>query len=635
MTSSCYPPVLKDDDVLEASTSQSASASGATVPGRGSLLYPGGVDEMRSMVAEHERLHMDLNAHSSFGALLVRLGREVDRMGSDQGGLARHARLGELVECCRTTHEVYATPISLWHTVLSADDALDSYPGYRTYLELGRKLCHGFLEWSMAAEYLIVAACWVAMQIPLHELLKGTDEDTLEPATIPDVLRPDVRLQQIVDRRNSLDFTWLAKAVPEPWLAERAIDVSRTGLAFLDSFTETCIGISLRLYLQYGKLLESLGMPVLEWDGHCKYTTRRVADTPHPPALLSRSIEGTSAEYVSRTVKQTLRVVHPRLSLETHEQERLVRREPAGPLYARDITNFLAQSNTDWALVDFVADTLVPHILIVSRPVELLIEQYSPDARTVAVLRAAARDGVVTAVRMIGVPEGGGEIFTVLALLTEYKDLRLLSTLPTDPQRYPPDLISSISLSCMFARGWSDYWTIPLQIVTSPVAFCDVLPSSWMTMLEASEEDVDLAFITVLVKPSPGYSLAQIDSVGALVAECADAEGALDRWTVFFGSQGVIGSIAGALTYHATIKASTSAEVSRPTSPAGVVLARLSSEETWFDPAGMSYVKAQPVREPQVDQGVLQLCVALRRSLRARQAMWRRDWQDRQSSEER
>jgi hypothetical protein len=585
------------------------------------------------MVAEHERMHMDLNGHCSFGNLLVRIGKQVDRTDSSEVALAWRTRLGELVELCRTTHEVYATPISLWHTVRSADDALNSYPDYRRYLELGRELSQGFVEWSMAAEYLIVTACWVAMAIPLHDLLGECDETTLDPVSIPDALRPDVRLRAILDRRDSLDFSWLAETVPESWLTDRAREVTQREIISRASFLEMTTTISIRLYLQYGELLEAAGMPVLEWDGHCKYTSARIADTPAPPALLSCSAEGASADYVSRTVKETLLGVHPRLSLETYEEERLIRRDPAGHLHVRNIAGFPVQSDTDWALVDFVVDTPIPHILIIVRPVELIIEQYSPDDRTIALLRAAARGGVVTAARAIAAREEG-EIFTVLALLTEHEHLSLLCRLPTEPGRYPPDIISSTSLSCLFAGEWSEYWMVPFHLLSSPVTLCDMLPSNWITMLEASEETVGVTFSTVQLRPPPDHSLSHVDALSALVVERADADGMMDRWTVFFGSPGVIGALAGTLTDQATIKARISADPSRSTSPAAAVLQRLSGEEPWFDPMGISYVQVESASEPRVDRELLALWFAVRRSLQARQATWREQSDDRQLGEE-
>src|SRR5450755_712818 len=139
---------LEDDDVLRVSTSSLHAPTGFTLPGGGSMLYPGGRHELRAMVADHERQHIDLNGQSAFGHLLTRVGVYVTGTDKETSRRAR-ARLAALVDLCCTTHEVYATGPALWHMTQSADAALQDYPRYRRYLELGRMLCGDFKEDSM------------------------------------------------------------------------------------------------------------------------------------------------------------------------------------------------------------------------------------------------------------------------------------------------------------------------------------------------------------------------------------------------------------------------------------------------------------------------------------------------------
>ncbi len=612
---------LQDDDVLRASTSSLHAPSGFTLPGGGSMLYPGGPHEMRAMVADHERLHVDLNGHSAFGHLLARVGACVN--GTDQETSRRaRARLAALVDLCRTTHEVCATGPSLWHTTQSADKALQDYPRYRRYLELGRMLCGDFKEDSMAAEYLVVAACWVAMQVPLHSELKTYDEDDI--AAIPEMLRPDVRLQALLDRRESLDFTWIPDAVPQEWLTGRAIDISREGLASADSsFVERTTTLSVRLYLQYGQLLEELGMPVLEWDGHCKYAGARISELVDPPLLLSEAIDGTS-DYAAEAVRETLLAINPLPQLELHEQERLVRREPAGPLHVRPITDFPVQSVSDWALVDFIVDEPVPHILVVVRPVELVIEQYAPDERTVELLRGAARGGVLTAARVTTVPRPG-ELLTVMALLTEHAHLGLLTQLPTEPEQCPPYVVSNTSFSCMLVPAWGEYWVLLMQMLTTPVTLCDVLPSQWLRRLTASEDNSGLSFAITELHPPPGYDLVHVDALAAIAIELAEAHGMMDRWTVLFGSPGMIGPLAATLAKQHAVKAEEPDLLTSSIAPTSAVMARLASEEPWFDREGLSYVQPGELTEPKAGQQIVSWCLNLTRSLRARQAAWRKE----------
>jgi hypothetical protein len=617
------PDRLEDDDVLRVSTSSLHAPSGFTLPGGGSMLYPGGRHEVRAMVADHERQHSDLNGHSAFGHLLARVGVYVT--GTDKETSRRaSARLAALVDLCRTTHEVYATGPALWHTMRSADEALQDYPRYQRYLEFGRTLCGDFKEGSMAAEYLVVTACWVAMQVPLHEELRTYDEDAFDFAAIPGILRLDVRLQALLDRRASLDFTWIPDAVPQGWLTGRAIDISRQGLSSADgSFVEQTTIFSVRLYLQYGQLLEELGMPVLEWDGHCKYDGARISGLVDPPLLLSQAIDGTP-DYAAKAVRETLLAISPMSQLELHEQERLVRREPAGPLQVRPITAFPVKSGSDWALVDFIVDEPVPHILVVVRPVELVIEQYAPDERTAELLRGAARGGVLTAARVTTVLRSG-ELLTIMAPLTEHAHLGMFTQLPTEPERYPPNVVSNTSFSCMLVPAWSEYWVLPMQMLTSPVTLCDVLPSQWLTQLTESEENSGLSFAVIELHPPPGYDLVHVDALAAITIEMADAQGMMDRWTVLFGSPGTIGPLAASLAERQAVKVEKPDLLTSPTAVTSAVMARLAGEEPWFDREGLSYVHPGELTGSKVDRQVLSWCWVLTRSLRARQVAWRQE----------
>lgn len=609
--------------MLRVSTSSLHAPSGFTLPGGGSMLYPGGRHEMRAMVADHERQHIDLNGQSAFGHLLTRVGVYVNGTDEERSRRAR-VRLAALVDLCRTTHEVYATGPALWHTMQSADEALQDYPCYRRYLELGRMLCGDFKEDSMAAEYLVVTACWVAMQTPLHQELRTYDEDEFDIAAVPEILRPDVRLEVLLDQRASLNFTWIPDAVPQEWLTGRAIDVAREGLASADgSFLERTATLSVRLYMQYGQLLEELGMPVLEWDGHCKYDGVRFSDMVDPPLLLSEAISGTS-DYAAKAVRETLLAISPLSQLELHEQERLVRREPAGPLQVRPITSFPVQSESDWALVDFIVDEPVPHILVVVRPVELVIEQYAPDERTAVLLRGAARGGVLTAARVTTVLRSG-ELLTFMAPLTEHAHLGLLTQLPTESERCPPYVVSNTSFSCILVPAWSEYWVLPLQILTTPVTLCDVLPSQWLTQLTESEENTGLSFTVTELHPPPGYNLVHVDALAAIAIEMADGHGMMDRWTVLFGSPGTIGPLAATLAKQQAVKAEKPDLLTSPKAPTSVVMARLAGEEPWFDREGLSYVHPGELTGSKVDRQVVSWCLNLTRSLRARQVAWRQE----------
>lgn len=617
------PVRLEDDDVLRVSTSSLHAPSGFTLPGGGTMLYPGGRHEMRAMVADHERQHVDLNGLSAFGHLLARVGGYVN--GTDKETSRRvRVRLAALVDLCRTTHEVYATGPALWHTTQSADDALQDYPRYRRYLELGRMLCGDFKEDSMAAEYLLVTACWVAMQVPLHQELRTYDDDAFDIAAVPEKLRPDVRLQALLDRRASLDFTWIPDAVPQEWLTGRAIDISRQGLASANgTFVERTTTLSVRLYLQYGQLLEELGMPVLEWDGHCKYGGALISELVDAPLLLREAIDRTS-DYAAKAVRETLLAISPPSQLKLHEQERLVRRDSAGPLHVRPITDFPVQSESDWALVDFIVDEPVPHILVVVRPVELVIEQYAPDERTAELLRGAARGGVLTAARVTTVPRPG-ELLTIMAPLTEHAHLGLLTQLPTEPERCPPYVVSNTSLSCMLVPAWGEYWVLPVQMLTAPVTLCDVLPSQWLRGLTESEDNSGLSFAVTELHPPPGYDLVHVDALAAIAIELADAHGMMDRWTVLFGSPGMIGPLAATLAEQRAVKAEEPDLLASSTAPTSAVMARLAGEEPWFDHEGLSYVHPEELTEPKVDRQVVSWCLNLTQSLRARQAAWRQE----------
>jgi hypothetical protein len=426
----------------------------------------------------------------------------------------------------------------------------------------------------------------------------------------------------LLDRRASLDFTWIPDAVPQEWLTGRAIDISRQGLASADStFVERTTTLSVGLYLQYGQLLEELGMPVLEWDGHCKYGGTRISGLANLPLLLSEAIDGTS-DYAAEAVRETLLVISPLPELELHEQERLVRREPAGPLHVCPITDFPVQSESDWALVDFIVDEPVPHILVVVRPVELVIEQYAPDEHTAELLRGAAHGGVLTAARVTTVPRPG-ELLTIMAPLTEHAHLGLLTQLPTEQERRPPYIVSNTSFSCMLVPAWGEYWVLPMQMLTTPVTLCDVLPSQWLRRLTESEGGV--SFAVTELHPPPGYDLVHTDALAAIAIELADAHGMMDRRTVLFGSPGTIGPLAAILAERQAVKAEESDLLASSTAPTSAVMARLAGEEPWFDREGLSYVQVGELTEPKVDRQAISWCLNLARSLRDRQAAWRQE----------
>lgn len=156
--------MFDSDDIFRASCGDLAP-SGLTRPGVGIVLAAGGDPALRLVVDEHERLHMELNAASAFGILMALVGAGAfDLRDEDTASV-----LSGLVRLSRTTHEVYATTLSIG--VLPAAEqfaAMEQYHQYKRYLGMGRVLTCGFDQNTLVGTALAVGACVACMQVPLH-----------------------------------------------------------------------------------------------------------------------------------------------------------------------------------------------------------------------------------------------------------------------------------------------------------------------------------------------------------------------------------------------------------------------------------------------------------------------------------
>jgi hypothetical protein len=217
---------LDHDDILRAA-SLPAGASGFATPGVGATLRAGGTADSRAMVDEHERLHMELNGCTSYGLLLSYIGVGAAPL---RGG-ERIAALNRYVKACRSTHETYATSLSLSARSPRARlAALEPYTGYLQYLDRGETLANGFPLESVVGQAFVVAGCVAAMQLPLPAVLRRDPHWYLDAPSDEPALTPDHRLDVIARAiaRGDIDRTSARVCHQTSCEASRPI---RTGIA--------------------------------------------------------------------------------------------------------------------------------------------------------------------------------------------------------------------------------------------------------------------------------------------------------------------------------------------------------------------------------------------------------------------
>jgi hypothetical protein len=576
------------------------TAEGATLPGVGTILYPSGAPTQRAMVDEHERLHMELNACTSFGILLSVVGTK----GVDFPEPHRVEVLGTLVDLCRTTHEVYATTVSVWQ--MPADErpnALRDYPSYERFLRIGELLGGAYPPESMVAHALVVSACLVAMQVPLGLALAGRRNWGSTALDLSPSYRPDARLRELLTYRD-LDFSWIEHQVDQQWRAGYSAD------PYGDfEFKRVQIMVLIRAYHQYAWALGRGDIPVLPWDGHLHYVSAPVYSSVEAGRFESQ--HPTNTDLVAlRTATEAASDVHH--IIRSSERQSLRRATFGRPVYFNLLRRTPPSSATNWTIQHFVNHDGPSCFHVMVRPVEALISSYVvPDERAAA-LQAAANDGIVTAVRRVVRREG--QVATFLGLMTSSDDLALLLTAATLNDGFPPSAVSSISTSCLFSRQWRDEWLTALRLATEPVLLADLPPSIFLKG-ERDPDGFDFAGVSVEERAaSPG-----MDPIRGVAIGRHRAEGTIERYVVFMGGDVLINNFELRL---ADLPGATPNRESIAKSPATLVMLHLGRDEPEFHFRGLSYFAPSALEEPAMQPGEVDRWTGLARDLRSHQLQW-------------
>jgi hypothetical protein len=591
---------LDPSDFLRVAGGGTGTPEGITRPGRDVILSSGGTRDERILVDEHERLHVELNGCNSFGVLLSMVGAGLLEVPLAQ---ARDL-LGQLVEACRTVHEVYATTISVWsRPEVDRAGSLASYPSYRTFLKQGEELAAGYSPDSMVAVALVVGACVASMQIPLDLVLDSKGQGLGDEFKDH---RPNDRLRELLAavRADSFDFSWARTEVDGRWLEGRDPDPFGSP-AYKQAYHETLI----RIYHQYAWWLSRRGHPVLSWDAHLRYRdplafvpAGKFEDQHLAPAELEALAEATARRSNSRH------------GVRSSERQSLRRPRYGGPVRILPLEEIAV----------FAHFLDAPGLHLLARPVDALVSAYALSPGQESVLRRHSLDGVITALWTVA-EDGGTEPVTLLAPLRRAENLvAVLRGCVADP-RIPPSIVSTTSFSCLFSRRWLEEWVVPLRLVTHATLLYDLPPSVFLEVEVGSE----LRFTPVSFE-RPGQEDSDVDPLQGIAIERAGSVGLMDRWTAFLGSEVLMSNLVARLG---------DLEVATPdrsvfSGPIGTAMLHLAEEEPEFHFRGPGPCASASIREPAANPARFALWVQLARRFAAHQVTWKRTADQLAASEE-
>ncbi len=454
--------MLRDDDVLTGLLMAApAGAHGAHLPGAGTNVHvhTGTPSDEASMIAYHEAAHLGLNHLTAFGLMLQVMGAESLPPKSSP---TIHERLSAMVDLCRNTHEVFATTSGVWRSTADFDGALTSYPAYKQYFDAGRSLAGSLREGSFAAHTAVECACWAAMQAPVGELLHQHGVEGLTSELVPENLRPDVRLNVLLDAH--LDPRMLDVALPAAWrdklMVDGDLDVSDLYAAF--------IAVASAYYHAFREVLVEAGLPTFAFDEHKSDPALRSWLEVHPPQVAGPILSRPGADGIDRfwtvAISDAERVVvwsgRPLIAVHFGDLPTIVGGHPLGH------ESFAVGEEQDSS------------ILVIVRPLQTLLKQYQVDPDSAALLRAAATDGIVTAVRAEASHQSG-EIVTVLGILDSRVQLDMLLSVPA-----VHGVLASVSEASTWFPAWSNYWLPALTATSYVVRLLDFPRRLWLDGLE-------------------------------------------------------------------------------------------------------------------------------------------------------
>ncbi len=215
--------------------------------------------EVAEMVTWHEIAHAGLNATTTYGLLLQRVGWDSHLDPTP----ANRERLAALVGAARRTHEVYATSLGAWAVAVDVDRdrLLADYPGYWGFSDDAKGLYAGFREGSLASYAIVEGVALAAMNVSLGDDLQAEEVGaTFSVDQLGPEGTPDARFAKLVaagpPRIEMLDEapTWQRRLrdLDEPLDATQRL--LRTGV-------EAVFGWA-------AEVLADQGQPTVAYDGH-------------------------------------------------------------------------------------------------------------------------------------------------------------------------------------------------------------------------------------------------------------------------------------------------------------------------------------------------------------------------------
>jgi hypothetical protein len=544
--------MLRDDDVLAILLmASSAPSSGSHVPGGGTELQFGteSLGNDAEMVAHHEAAHLELNYVTGYGLLLRAVGSdllaEVPRCTQQQ--------LGGLVSLCRRTHEIFATTTGVWRGPALFDGALAAYPQYAQYLTSGRALAGTLREGSFAAHTAMMCACWAAMQPPIGELLAAMPLASLTTEAIPDTFNPDRRIEVLL--QADIDPATIDVALPASWreheLRNADLEVPRLHATFT--------AVASAYYEAFAATLDDHGFPTYAFDGHKSdpEVHQWLEANPAPLAEIIHFRPGQEGNdrfwpvTLSDGERITLRSRRELIAIHFGDLPAEGDRENVG----RD--TFIRGAADDSS------------ILIVVRPLRTLLRQYDWGDETAALLRAAATDGIITALRADVGLEDGREI-TLLGVLSTRGQLGVLQAMSS---RH--GVLASVSETCSWFPNWSDYWGPALMAATHTVRMADIPRRLWLDGLEAEQAPARCRPFSIGTGPNPS-------GLAGLLVWFSDTYDAHDPPYLVLGSKRTAVTVASALQ---TIRGQGALTTSSPPEweKTAALIGRVIESEPWVD----------------------------------------------------
>lgn len=552
--------VFDPDDVLRASSGD-IGPSGFTRPGMGVVLGAGGDPALRLMVDEHERLHVELNGASAFGILMALVGRgALDLPDEDSAKL-----LAGLVRLSRTTHEVYATTLSVG--ALPAAQrfaAMEQYQQYKRYLAIGRALTCGYDQRTLVGGALVVGACIACMQVPLNTAITHDRDWYRKPLAVRAEHSPDYRLDKVqrMLRSGELNFGWIKDVVDRRWLTEDTRDPDGS-----PEYKAAYHDLLIRIYHQYGWVLTRHDMPVIRWDSHLLYGRNGLDGEDQIGWFASPTIAGDELAALSTATAAESRKAAP---IASSEFQSLQRATYGQPVIVMSLDGLDTRQPGRDALNLFDHPSPYSGFHLIARPVEAVLAAYQASDEQAEGLRVAATDGVLTALRIARQTEDGA-VVTLLGVMTSSETLdRLIDACLRDPG-LTPSFVSTITLTSLMSAGWREEWLTGIRHVAHPVMVSD----SSIRLFAALEADPDgFSYQRITVGGRRHYS----DPIDVLAIERSRAEHTVERYNLVFGGGVLISNLE--MRLGELPGASASDKVLR--SPAGHAIAHLELAEPEF-----------------------------------------------------